>query len=234
MRLQIDTNLKLSVRLIGFILIWIFFFGCTKSISEQSGKTKDSYIPVAYQKKQDLKPMRRKEFFKLYGEYSKKNHPYPARQTKISGNMKGNFIYLSITISPGCYIKKNILSLNFRDAPFTSFPLYVNKYHQNLQYPAHERDSPFYNQSNHSITSRSYMDKIYAKQVNFRFPVKLLLKFPNRLMFTLGGQCFNREKNKRQSIINNYKSIVFDIKSKTLKLENPKDRIGMGDPDGPY
>ncbi|VAW76864.1 hypothetical protein MNBD_GAMMA12-2600 [hydrothermal vent metagenome] len=223
------TNSRLThgIKTISISLAVLLMVGCAQNSAGKSGKGISPYIPVAFQKKKDPKPILRITFFGLYGEYSKKDHPYPPRVTKITTTIKGKFIYIDITISPGCFVERRTLSLNLRDSPFTKFPLQVNKHYEVFKIFRHDKKSYFYTPSDFEL------EKLYARQVSFRFPLKLLLKYPNQLQLTHMGLCYNRKKHKRQLRHNDYKNIVYNAKNKTIKLMTPKDRFFIGDPDDP-
>ncbi len=225
---NVSTWIKIVLNVLCLNITASLLAGCAQKASENSNKAKASYIPVAFQKKKNPKPISRKIFFKLYGEYTiKSSTPFPP-PTKVYVAICGKYVCIDISIAPGCYIRKRGLEFSFRNSPFTKFPLQVNKYYQVFKIFDYDKKSYFYSSSNFTLV------KFYAKQVKFRFPIKLLLKYPNKLEFIHRGICYNKQQHKRKFNFNDHKKIVYNVKEKTITLVKPKDRIGMGDPDGPF
>ncbi len=226
MQLQYSSNLQSTLRISIFTMIISLLLSCTQYSAVNPNKNKIRYIPLIYQKKQDLKSIQRETFFKLYGEYSNNN----SYNTDIYSC--ANHVYIDISLPQGCYVEKNTLSVYSGPSPKqgNDIPLHINKYHQTIKFYFYKKGS-FISRPESDRYSYFFKAKIYGKQLSLRFPLRYLQKAENILSFDHAGECYASKKHKRLIRFYITNNIVYDVITKTLKLVKAKRPGYPEDPD---
>jgi len=211
--MQMHHTHKITLNRIVVIIILIFPYAtfASKVTNALTEKKNEYFIAKSFQKKIEPKMIYLNDFLEKYGEYfEKENLLNDVFITKTSTDSRS--AYINITIVQGCFIEKPTLQLFFQHKPLKTLPIHVNKYHQNIK---------FYHFKKPELKSYFRIEKIYGNSIKIRFPLKYVLK--NQLSFSYAGDCYNRKKHDRQYRRYATRDVIYDAKSKKLKLVIPEE-----------